>query len=91
MSDQYGREPFENKLAKISLRTPLLPAWLAVPLKTLPFQYLAYFPSAVLVGKIQGAAVWHGLLAAAAWAVAFVVLARVLFRLGLRRYSAFGG
>ena len=26
-----------------------------------------------------------------AWAVAFVVLARVLYRMGLRRYSAFGG
>jgi ABC-2 type transport system permease protein len=69
----------------------LLPAWLAVPLKVMPFQYLAYFPSAVLVGKIEGAAVWHGLLAAVAWAGAFLVLARVLYRLGLRRYSAFGG
>src|SRR5262249_682958 len=35
----------------------LLPSWLAVPLKMLPFQYLAYFPTAVLVGKIQGAAI----------------------------------
>jgi viologen exporter family transport system permease protein len=69
----------------------LLPSWLGVPLKALPFQYLAYFPSAVLVGKVQGAAVWHGLFAEAAWAVAFIVLARVLYRLGLRRYSAFGG
>jgi ABC-2 type transport system permease protein len=69
----------------------LLPGWLSVPLKSLPFQYLAYFPSAVLVGKIQGAAIWHGLLIELAWAAAFVVLARALFRLGLRRYSAFGG
>jgi ABC-2 type transport system permease protein len=69
----------------------LLPAWLAVPLKTLPFQYLAYFPSAVLVGKIQGAAIWHGLLVEAAWALAFMMLARVLYRIGLRRYSAYGG
>ena len=69
----------------------LLPPWLSVPLKTLPFQYLAYFPSAVLVGKIQGPAIWQGLLAEAAWAVAFMVLARTLYRIGLRRYSAFGG
>src|SRR5437667_8171731 len=69
----------------------LLPSWLAVPLKLLPFQYLAYFPTAVLVGKVEGAAIWHGLLAELAWAAAFVVLARVLFRLGLRRYSAYGG
>jgi ABC-2 type transport system permease protein len=69
----------------------LLPDWLAVPLKAMPFQYLAYFPAAVLVGKVQGAAIWEGLLAELAWAVVFVVLARILFRLGLRRYSAFGG
>ena len=69
----------------------LLPSWLSVPLKALPFQYLAYFPSAVLVGKIQGAAVWHGLLAATVWAGVFVLLARSLYRLGLRRYSAYGG
>jgi ABC-2 type transport system permease protein len=69
----------------------LLPEWLEFPLKALPFQYLAYFPSAVLVGKVEGAKIWYGLLAEAAWALAFVVLARVLYRLGLRRYSAFGG
>jgi ABC-2 type transport system permease protein len=69
----------------------LLPAWLAVPLKSLPFQYLAYFPAAVLVGKIQGDAVWQGLLIELLWAVVFLILARALFRIGLRRYSAFGG
>ncbi len=69
----------------------LLPDWLRVPLKLLPFQYLAYFPAAVLVGKVEGPAIWHGLLAELAWAVAFIVLARVLYRLGLRRYSAYGG
>src|SRR5215471_5809266 len=29
MSDQFRSEPFESRLAKISLRNPLLPAWLA--------------------------------------------------------------
>jgi ABC-2 type transport system permease protein len=69
----------------------LLPGWLKVPLKLLPFQYLAYFPAAVLVGKIEGDAVWHGLLMELIWALVFVVGARVLFLIGLRRYSAFGG
>ena len=69
----------------------LLPDWLSVPLKALPFKYLAYFPAAVLVGKVEGEEIWHGLLSASAWAVAFVVLARILNRMGLRRYSAFGG
>jgi ABC-2 type transport system permease protein len=60
-------------------------------LKLLPFQYLAYFPALVFLGKIQGMALVQGLLAELAWALILVVLANVLYRLGLRRYSAFGG
>jgi viologen exporter family transport system permease protein len=68
----------------------LSPFWAGL-LKALPFQYLAYFPATVFLGKVQGRDLAHGLLAEAAWAVFFIVLARVLYRLGLRRYSAFGG
>ncbi len=60
-------------------------------LKALPFQYLAYFPAAVFLGKVQGWGLVYGLAAGAAWAAFFIVLARVLYRMGLRRYSAFGG
>lgn len=69
----------------------LLPSWAARLLKALPFQYLAYFPAAVFLGKIQGATLIEGLLAQAAWAFGFMVMARGLYRLGLRRYSAYGG
>jgi ABC-2 type transport system permease protein len=69
----------------------LLPRpWPAV-LKALPFQYLAYFPAAVFLGKVKGKALVYGLLGEVGWAVAFVVLSRWLYRLGLRRYSAYGG
>jgi ABC-2 type transport system permease protein len=67
----------------------LLPPFWKWLLKALPFQYLAYFPAMVFLGKEP--ALVQGLLAQAAWAVFFIVLARVLYRLGLRRYSAFGG
>jgi ABC-2 type transport system permease protein len=60
-------------------------------LKSLPFQYMAYFPAVVFQGKVQGWNLVTGLLAELAWAVFFVVLARWLFRRGLRRYSAYGG
>jgi ABC-2 type transport system permease protein len=66
------------------------PFWSGV-LKALPFQYLAYFPATVFLGKVQGADLAYGLLTELAWALVFIVLARVLFRLGLRRYSAYGG
>ncbi len=69
----------------------LLPAPWAAALKMLPFQYMAYFPAAVLLGKIRGAALVYGLVGESVWAVTFVVAARLLYRFGLRRYSAYGG
>ena len=60
-------------------------------LKWLPFQYLAYYPAMIFLGKIKGEALLYGLLIEVVWAIGFVVLAGLLYRLGLRRYSAFGG
>jgi viologen exporter family transport system permease protein len=69
----------------------LLPRPWAGLLKALPFQYMAYFPAVVFLGKVRGGALALYLLAELAWALAFMVLARLLYRLGLRRYSAYGG
>ncbi len=57
----------------------------------LPFQYLAYFPAAVFLKKVTGAALVRGLGIEMAWIVFFIFLCRYLFRRGLKRYSAFGG
>ncbi|MBY0526594.1 MAG: ABC-2 family transporter protein [Gemmataceae bacterium] len=69
----------------------LLPPFWAGLLRLLPFQYMAYFPAAVFLGKISGMDLVWGLIGELAWAILFVILTRVLFRLGLRRYSAYGG
>ena len=69
----------------------LLPAPWSSLLKFLPFQYMAYFPAVVFLGKVQGPDLVRGLLAEAAWAVGFMLLARMLYRMGLRRYGAYGG
>jgi ABC-2 type transport system permease protein len=69
----------------------LLPEPWGTFLKLLPFQYMAYFPAVVFQGKVQGLTLVKYLLAELFWAVFFMVLARGLYRLGLRRYSAFGG
>ncbi len=68
-----------------------LPAPWSTVLKALPFQYMAYFPAMVFLGKVQGSALVWGLVGELAWSVFFVVLARSLYRLGLRRYGAYGG
>lgn len=69
----------------------LLPRPWSSILKALPFQYMAYFPSVVFLGKVKGADLAWGLMGEAAWALFFVLLAQGLYRLGLRRYSAYGG
>jgi ABC-2 type transport system permease protein len=69
----------------------LMPGSLPAILKALPFAYLAYFPAAVFLGKIEGSDLVWGLVIQVAWVVAFVVMTRVLFKAGLRRYSAYGG
>lgn len=59
--------------------------------RALPFQYLAYFPAAVFLGKIQGPALAQGLAIEFAWVVFFYGLSRVLYYYGLRQYSGYGG
>jgi ABC-2 type transport system permease protein len=68
----------------------LPPPWDSI-LKSLPFQYMAYFPAAIFLGKIQGTRLIYGLAGQAIWVVVFIVLSRWLYRLGLKRYSAYGG
>jgi ABC-2 type transport system permease protein len=57
----------------------------------LPLQYLAYFPSAVFLQKVEGAELAAGLAVQAAWVVICIVACRVALHRGLIRYSGFGG
>jgi ABC-2 type transport system permease protein len=69
----------------------LLPPFWSGFLKMLPFQYMAYFPAVVFLGKVRGASLVWELLKQAAWALFFVLLSRWLYRVGLKRYGAYGG
>lgn len=69
----------------------LLPAWSQTAVDLLPLKYLAYFPAAVFLGKIDRSTMYQGLAIEAAWVLFFIVLSRVLWNRGVRRYSGFGG
>ena len=60
-------------------------------LQVLPFQYLAYFPATVMLNRYTHEQLFWSLAVGGAWVVGLAVLNRVVFNLGLRRYSAFGG
>lgn len=64
---------------------------IATILKILPTQYLAYFPAMVFLGKVTGPDLSLGLWVEFAWAAGLLLLANILYRTGLRRYSAYGG
>jgi ABC-2 type transport system permease protein len=69
----------------------MLPGIWRTLVELLPLQYLAYFPSAVFLGKIAGADLARGLCIQAGWVLFFLFAARLAFRRGVKRYAGFGG
>jgi ABC-2 type transport system permease protein len=69
----------------------LLPGIWGDLVKLMPLQYLAYFPAAVFLGKVSGPALIQGLWIQLAWVAFFLVVSRLAFSFGVRRYSGFGG
>ncbi len=57
----------------------------------LPFKYLAYFPAAIFLGKIPEEDLAMEMLIEAGWLVFFVILCRIAYARGVKRYSGFGG
>lgn len=69
----------------------MLPGFSRTLVEVLPLQYLAYFPSAVFLGKVAGHDLLWGLAVQAGWVVFFMAVSRITFHLGVKRYSGFGG
>ncbi|MCY2975744.1 MAG: ABC-2 family transporter protein [Planctomycetota bacterium] len=57
----------------------------------LPLKYLAYFPAAVFLGKVPSDELAFEMTMLVGWTAVFIVLSRVLYAAGLRRYSGYGG
>ncbi|MDA0833042.1 MAG: ABC-2 family transporter protein [Planctomycetota bacterium] len=60
-------------------------------LQYLPFQYLAYFPASILLGKCSGDMMVQSLIVEAIWIVGLLLANRWAFQRGVKHYSAFGG
>lgn len=69
----------------------MLPYPWNVVVDALPLKYLAYFPAAVWLGKVQGDQLTAALWAQAAWVGFFMLTCRVAFSRGVKRYSGYGG
>lgn len=69
----------------------LLPAVVRDIAMIMPFQYLAYFPATVWLGRVGRQEMWSGLAIQLLWVVLLVAVCRILLARGLRRYAAYGG
>jgi len=69
----------------------MLPGIWGQIVEALPLKYLAYFPAAVFLGKVQGQELAVALWVELAWVAFFMVASRVALNRGYRRYSGFGG
>jgi len=67
-----------------------IPGTAGTLLRLLPFPYELYFPVAVLMEKITGEALVRGLCIQGTWVLLCYLLARGLWRAGIRRYEAVG-
>ncbi len=68
----------------------LLPLWLQTAASISPFRWMLSFPVELLLGRVDGTAVYTGLLAQFAWVVLGFFAVRTIWQAGVRRYSAFG-
>jgi ABC-2 type transport system permease protein len=68
-----------------------LPGWMYTVASFLPFAYEAYWPCAILLGKVPPGSMGSVLGWGCVWALVFFWMCRVLWRAGLRRYAAVGG
>jgi ABC-2 type transport system permease protein len=70
---------------------PLLPGLLQDAARLLPFRYMVGFPIEVLTGHLTSSELFYGFSCQLGWLSIAVILSRLAWRSGLRRYSAVGG
>lgn len=69
----------------------ILPASVSKILLFTPFPYQLYFPISVYLGRVTGAELWRGMAVQAAWVVFGYLLARFVWKRGIKHYEAVGG
>ncbi len=78
-------------LAGVVAPVTLLPGAMQTLARLLPFYYMVGFPVEVLTGHMASTEMMTGFIIQAAWLIVAVLLYRMVWRSGLKRYSAIGG
>jgi ABC-2 type transport system permease protein len=78
-------------LAGVVAPVELLPGFMQKLAVILPFRYMVGFPVEVLMGQLDSAALLTGFVVQTSWLFVSIILFLVIWRAGLRQYSAVGG
>ncbi len=57
----------------------------------LPYRYMLSFPIEIVSGRLPAAEIWQGFATVFVWIIFFALLMRLIWNLGLKTYSAYGG
>ena len=68
----------------------LLPGWLQTVASISPFRWMLSFPVELLLGRVSETAVRNGLIVQFVWLLLSFTAVNLIWRAGVRRYSAFG-
>ena len=68
----------------------LMPSWLHATLSWLPFRYTLSAPIEILMGQVTGVAAWQLIGLQGVWALLFIVILRIMYVTGLKRYAVPG-
>jgi len=82
---------FEYFLSGQIFPLDIMPGWMHGALQVLPFTYELFFPISIFLGRVHGAELARGLCIQATWLLIAWLVARTLFRRGVRHYQAVGG
>jgi ABC-2 type transport system permease protein len=68
----------------------LFPNWIQILADILPFRWMLGFPVELVLGRLTQLQALEGLAAQAVWVIISLVLVRMVWRAGVRVYSAVG-
>jgi len=71
--------------------TALLPGAMRAAATVLPFRYMVGFPVEVLTGQLSATQLWTGFALQALWTIVALTVFAIVWRAGVKRYSAVGG
>lgn len=77
---------FSGQIAPIAL----FPAGMQIVFRLLPFGYTLSFPASIFLRRVSGEAMYTGFAIQIGWIAAGFAISAVLWRGGLKRYTAFG-